>query len=423
MHQHHDPNGHHDGEPPEEPLDAANQSLADALRASFGILKGIMVVLVVLYLVSNIRSIESHEQALVLRLGRLLPGVHNPGLVWALPFPIDEIVPLPTKKSNTIKIDSHTFHRREKEVGKPLSYVTRGVNSGLNPSLDGALLTADTGLVHARWKVTYKIDDVASYVSHFAGKEIKAAEVLIRSLIETVGIQVATEFHADEVIRTRVDDVQREMVERIRQRLAQLNSGIAIEDIEMFEPTPPIQIRHAFDQTQQAENYYLKTVRDAKQEKTKILTETAGAGYEAIIRRLDDLERRDTPDHRAKLDAELAKAEGRAGEIIKDASAYMSVVIGQIEADVQEYRTLVPEYERNAALLIERLWEQARQQIYANPGVRKIYRPPGLREFRVMIGLDEDQERLEEEQRLQEQEFDIEKLRPPQYRIVGPDFD
>ena len=92
MHQH---AGHSDDHPhrrleaAEEPLDAANQSLSDALRASFRILKGIMMVLVLRYLFSNVRRIESHEQALLLRLGRLSPTVYGAGVVWAFPFPID----------------------------------------------------------------------------------------------------------------------------------------------------------------------------------------------------------------------------------------------------------------------------------------------------------------------------------------------
>ena len=104
----HDTHTHRNLEIAETPLDAANQSLADALRASFGVLKGIMVVLVVLYLISNVRSIDAHEEALTLRLGRLHDVVDRPGLVWAFPFPIDEIIPLPTKKSNDTLIASHT---------------------------------------------------------------------------------------------------------------------------------------------------------------------------------------------------------------------------------------------------------------------------------------------------------------------------
>ena len=112
MHQHDDDFAHRNPTVEERPLDAAGQSLADALRASFKILKGIMMVLVVLYLFSNAQCVQPHEQALVLRLGRLLPSVKDPGLVWAFPYPLDEIVPLPTNKINETLIDSHTFRRR-----------------------------------------------------------------------------------------------------------------------------------------------------------------------------------------------------------------------------------------------------------------------------------------------------------------------
>ena len=439
MQQDQDQHRHRDAELVEEPLDAAHQSLADALRASFSILKGIMAVLVILYLFSNVQCIGGHEQALVVRLGGLLPGVHEAGLVKALPFPIDEIVSLPTRKSNTLEVDSHTFHRRYNEVGKRLSFLSRGERSGLNPSLDGALLTADAGLVHVQWKVEYKIDDVSSYVSEMAeykiddvssyvsemeGEGIKAAKKLIKVFVETVGIQVASELIAEEVIRTRVDYVQGEMKRRINERLAEVNSGIRVEKVEMDELIPPLQVRAAFERTQRAENDKQKRIRHAEQERTKILSETAGAGYPRLIRVLNELEKSDSEELRAELDRLLEQeVEGRAGEMIKDASAYLSVVVGRMESDVEEYRTLVPEYERNAALLVERLWEQARDEIFASPGVIKLYRPAGLREFRVHIPLDPEQTRFDEEQRLHEKEFDASKLRPKRLRIVGPEYD
>ena len=228
-----DQHAHRNLEVPEEPLDEANQSLADALRSSFSILKGIMMVLIVLYLFSNVRKIEPHEQALCLRLGALLPGVHDPGLVWSFPFPIDEIVPLPTKKSNELLIDSHTFRRRRGEETMSLAFLSRSSSAGLDPALDGALLTADAGLVHTRWKVTYKIDDVGNFVSNFVGDEVEAAADLIRALIETVGIHVGSEMTAEELIRTRVDTVQSEMRRRINDRLTELDSGIMVTLVEM----------------------------------------------------------------------------------------------------------------------------------------------------------------------------------------------
>lgn len=413
----------------EAPLDAAGKSLADALRSSFGILKALMMVLVVLYLFSNVRSVESHEQALLLRMGRLLPGVHEAGLVWAFPFPIDEIVPLPTRKSNELRLDkSHTFARRPDEIGKPLSFISRGARSGLKPGLDGSLLTADGGLVHTEWKITYKMDDVSSYVSNIMGRKVEAAEDLLRILAETTGIHVALERTAEQMIRTQVDDVQGEMRQRINERLKALKSGITVSRVEMYNPTPPIPVRKAFDQTQRAENAKQKHVRDAEQKRTTILSEAAGAAYPKLIKLLDDIDAAtEEPQRLDALSAELDRMleediEGEVGRRIKDAGTYLSLIVGQMRSDVELYRALVPEFQHNPLLLINRLWEQTRQIIFASSGVTKIYRPSGT-EIRITVALDPEQARVDEERRLQKQEFDVSQLQPERLVPVGWEYD
>ncbi len=428
-HEHdHDPHGHRDPVGGEQPFDRANQSLSDALRASFRILKAIMLVLVILYLFSNVRTVGSHEQVLVLRMGKLLDKVHEAGLVPAFPFPIDQVVALPTRKSNDLTIQSHTFRRLEDEIGKPLTYVHRSMGEGLHPSLDGALLTADSGLVHVQWKVTYKFDDIVQYINLLAGEKVEAAERLIKTMVETVGIQVASELTAEEVIRTRVDYVQSEMKRRVKARLADLGSGIDVTLVEMYEPTPPVQIREVFDQTQMAENAKQRRIRDADQERIKILSEAAGAAHVRLVPLLERIDRAQAAGQTADVSTELERllereVEGKAGKMIKDAGAYHAIVVGRIQSDVELYRTLLPEYQRNPDLLIGRLWERTRQEIFDSPGVTKIYRPPGLRQMWVMIPLDPEQTRETEEERLRKKEFDPSKLRPEELRIIGPEFD
>lgn len=425
MHQHHDDHGHRNLTVTEQPLDAANQSLADALRASFKILKGIMMVLVVLYLFSNVRCIQPHEQALVLRLGALLPRVEKPGLVWAFPYPIDEVVPLPTNKSNVARIDSHSFHRRKGEETKPLNEISRRGNEGLNPVLDGALMTADGGLVHTRWNITYKIENVKDFVSNFVGDGTESAEELIRILVETTGIHVASEMTADEMVRTRLGEVQSEMLHRINKRLRALNSGIAVTSVEVFEPTPPLQIRKAFEKTLQYENLKRKRVNEAQQESNKILNRAAGIAHTRLLQTLDRIEAAEkngesTAKLRAELDEILTReAAGHAGQLIREASAYHEIVVGSMQSDVELYRTLVPEYERSPHLLIARLWEQTRQAIFDNPGVKKIYKPAGT-EIRLEIPLDPESARIEEELRLRQESFDPSKLRGPPQAVYLP---
>jgi regulator of protease activity HflC (stomatin/prohibitin superfamily) len=430
MHDH-DPCNHDHRDPgvSEEPLDAANQSLADALRSSFSILKGIMFIIVVLYLFSGVQSIKGHEQALVLRMGRLLPEVHEAGLVWALPFPIDQILVFPTRKSNEVTVASHTFFRRENEVGQPLSYISRSAERGLDPSLDGALLTADSGLVHVQWKVAYKIGDVGSYVSQMRGDRVEAAEGLIRTMVETSGVAIAAELTAEEMIRTRVESVQSEMKRRVNQRLSQLASGIVVERIDMFEPTPPIAVRRVFDDTQKAENAKQRRIRDAQQEHIKILSDVAGAAHSRVVRLLDRIQAGGTADQsvealRAELDLVLlTEVAGEAGEQIKKASAYHSIVVGRMQSDVDDYRAHLPEFRRAPHLLVNRLWEQTRREILEGEGVTKIYRPHGVSQFRLKISQDPEESRINEQRRIQEKEFDVKKLRPETYHPIGPEYD
>ena len=90
---------------------------------------------------------------------------------------------------------------------------------------------------------------------------------------------------------------------------------------------------------------------------------------------------------------------------------------------MDEYLTLVPEYERNAAVLIERLWERTRQYIFSQPGVATIYKPAKV-PMEVRISIDPKQSREADERRLQEKSqtgFNVERYQDMRLHPVGPD--
>ena len=82
--------------PPETPVDAGSQALAEALRSSFAIVKVVMVLLVLLFLASGFFTVGPQERAILLRFGRPVGEGENallmPGLHWSLPYPIDESI-------------------------------------------------------------------------------------------------------------------------------------------------------------------------------------------------------------------------------------------------------------------------------------------------------------------------------------------
>ena len=118
MHMHDDPGSrdHEDDGLAFEAMDAPSQSLADALRVSFRILKVVLIIVIVLYFGSGIQKLEQNEKALVLRLGRIQDKVEGPGgLVFTFPRPIDQLIKVPVTEKRTTILIRQDLHVKEGE--------------------------------------------------------------------------------------------------------------------------------------------------------------------------------------------------------------------------------------------------------------------------------------------------------------------
>ena len=154
--------------PAGEELDAASESLSEALKVSFVILKVIMIVLILAFLASGFETVDSDEQAIVLRFGKIRGAgedrLLDPGLHWILPYPIDEIIRIPVKTKVNLAVNSFWyFQTREDMLSDAKPRVRPGM--GLRPLLDGYCLTrsekgvgttagsdgSDYNIVHTKW--------------------------------------------------------------------------------------------------------------------------------------------------------------------------------------------------------------------------------------------------------------------------------
>ena len=80
------------------------RALNEALQSSFKVVRVIMVILAIAFLGSGITKIDNNKRALHLRFGEYIATL-NPGLVWAWPYPIDELVQIPVNENRTITSD------------------------------------------------------------------------------------------------------------------------------------------------------------------------------------------------------------------------------------------------------------------------------------------------------------------------------
>jgi regulator of protease activity HflC (stomatin/prohibitin superfamily) len=377
----------------EAPFDAANQSLADALRSAFRVLKTIMIVLIVLYMFSGFECVEEHQKAVVLRFGRLLTGEHQvrePGLSWAYPFPVDETLRVGVTAETLKFLDLHT----------PASETRFG---GLHPGRDGALLTGDKGLVHVKWSLVYRIADLPAFVAMVSDANDETSRNLVETLLQNAAVVSAAQFTAAEITQTRTDAFAKQVKRILNEELTRLGTGIEVTTVEIPSATPPGQTLAAFEAVTKAENQKDAQIQRAKQERNEILNQTAGRAHRELIEKLHELELAKAAGDQEQLaaldlqiDEILEKAPGEAGAMIREARAEYTETIQRLRGDVEEYESLLTEYRTTPRLLIDRLWHDTRRRLLTNPGVTKYYLPPGKKELRLLIYPDPEDRRLDE---------------------------
>ncbi len=383
-------------------LDAASQSLADALRATFRILKAVMVLLVIAFLFSGLIRVDENEEAIVLRFGRPTAGVRHPGLSLAWPFPIDETIRLPVNEHKTLSLNMLHWPASERTP------------RGLDPVRDGALLTGDRGLVHVKWTLTYKIKDIEDFVNTLAdsgvGQETRI-ESLLANLLEHAAVLEAAGMTALDIYPRHPEELAKRVRARLIASLDSIESGLDIVALDIHESTVPGPARQAFLDVTKQQSTRQKLIRDAQKKASDTLNGAAGAAHEmllAVLDRLDAAKNRGDAEATAAIQDEIDqllehRVSGEAGAMIAVANAFYAQTVHAIRADLHEYEILLPEYRRSPDLLTTRLWQETKGRALARTGVTKVFLPPGKKEIRITIGPDPLQKKLDERARLLEE--------------------
>lgn len=406
----HDHGQGHAHDVPSQDLDPAQQSLHDALRVSFGVLKIAMLIVVVLYLFSGFFSVRQQEVAVRLRFGQIVgePGkqeIPPGGPHFALPFPLEQVIRIPT---NVQQLDFSTefwFRIRPEEVGFTLDELSqRGslTSAPLNPELDGSLVTGDANIVHARWSLSYKVNDAVRYLRNIGDSSL--AQQVVRSAAESGIVRAAARLTADEIIKGQID--REAAIRDIQASLDAIEAGISVEQIAIFQPTPPVAVRDAFQAVTRAESEKARAIEKALQDRATILGETAGEAYGPILAMIRDYERilatgdaKEIASQEEKIDAALGALRveselgsvpisGRVAQVINDAISYRASIDAKVRADADNFRTYYNEYKDRPArrrIIIDRLWQEAKAVILTGD-IETLYVPPG----RAWIKLNRD---------------------------------
>jgi len=434
-HDHHDhdhgPQGH------AEVFDPANQSLAEALRKSFWVLKLLMVILVALYLLSGWFSVKPGEEGFVLRYGRIVGtgeaeryqgAVKGPGWHWSWPYPFEQWQTVSTQE-RTIPVDFvYLMTQAEKVTGK-LEYK---YDNRLSPARDNYLITGDVNIIHATLQIKYRITDSVDYITHVhpmpGVKQVDVTEpykdypeyTLLSDLARNAVVEAAAAQAALKIRGTGQNEFLQAVGTCLDGKIRALAAagtpiGITVDpaggvlagksgSVEAI--FPPRQVQADFDAVIAAENEKSKSITAAEAAAQGVLTEAAGDSHPDLAKAIDDeftaflaltaAESANRPEvgplkealarNRGAVERLLDSATGKVQATVKTARIFRDRVVAEARADQDRLLQLKPEFDRDKSIVLSRLRDEMFAEALDNEKVTKWYLPDLSGLIRLDIG-------------------------------------
>ncbi len=335
---------------PEVIEEAGSRALAEALRSSFVIVKILMVALVVLFFFSGIFTVPSQEKAIILRFGRPVGDtpdeqLRGPGLHWAFPSPIDEVVRIPISEVQTVTSKAGWFQTTpEQEAAGGMTGTDQPSSSTLNPAVDGYTITGDGNIVHARATVRYRVSEPLNFILNF----MNASNVL-QNAVDNALFYVSSTVTVEQATRTAIGDYQLAVERRVRDLVDKQKLGVEIVDCRV-RITPPLQVKQIFEMVSQS-----------------------------------DIERRKTNDMaQAEAIGIRSTAQGQAAAIINQGKTEANRLVQLVAAEARYFKEQLPYYEANPDMFKARLQAEAMGRILNNVK-EKVFALPEGAELRVLL--------------------------------------
>ncbi|MBO0695214.1 MAG: protease modulator HflK, partial [Verrucomicrobia bacterium] len=236
-------------------------AILSALRSSIRILRWGMLVLVLIYLCSGITVIGPNERGLILRFGRALPKSVPPGLLFAFPAPIDEVVRLPAKSVQEVVL----------EAWKPNDDSWR---DSLHPVSDPYTITGDVNIIRARFSVRFQVADPIAYEFGAGDRENLRDAICYQS-----ACHVLAGMSVDDVLTTRRDFIGQESMRLAQAELDRLGLGIQLLAFETREINPPASVLPAFQDVVSAKVEAKTLVEPARSRHASLIPEANAEAY------------------------------------------------------------------------------------------------------------------------------------------------
>jgi len=301
-------------------------AILEDLRGAFKHLKNLCRVCIIgtilVWALSGFYIVQSDEQGVVTRFGKIVKKAVPPGIHYHLPWPMEKVDKPKIRKINRVSIGYMDKKGKEKE-GTDSVIIQR--------------LTGDINIINMRILLQYSIKDAPNYLFKTENPDylVKvAAEAAITEIVGTLAV--------DEVLTIGKLKIQNKTQKIVQEFLDSYGCGIQVLTANLQEIHPPKDVIKSF-----------KDVINAHADMDKFISE-AHSSKNIII----------------------PKARGEAVSLIKSAEAYRENKINRATGDSSRFLAVLEAYQKAPRVNRDRLYLETMEKI--GPKMRKYIISPGL---------------------------------------------
>src|SRR6516165_2046066 len=279
------------------------------------------VLLLALLLLTSYYTVGADSQGVVLRFGKFLTTV-EPGLHFKLPFWIDQVTVLPTRRQLKLEFGFTTP-----------GPITNPIQPSEEPDEEKSMVTGDLNAALVEWVVQYRIEDPRQYLF-----EVRNPGETLRDLSEAAMREVVGDRTVDELITIGRQDIEIEALTRMQELSKRYHLGIRVDQVQLKNVNPPRQVQASFNE-----------VNKAQQDRENAIN-VANGEYNRVV----------------------PKAKGQADETIRAAEGYRFKRVNEAEGDVAAFSAVLQQYVKAPDVTRTRLYLETMEDVLPETGPKII---------------------------------------------------
>jgi membrane protease subunit HflK len=274
-------------------------------RIPIRVIASIVAIILLIALVwTSCYTVQAESEGVVLRFGKFLKTV-EPGLHFKLPFSVDHVTVLPTRRQ--LKLE--------------FGFVTSGYTNPFQPGKDAqeerSMVTGDLNAALVEWVVQYRIEDPKQYLF-----DVRNPDQTLRDLSEAAMREVIGDRTVDEVITIGRQDIEISALARMQELAKRYMLGIRVDQVQLKNVNPPAEVQASFNE-----------VNKAQQDRENAINIANGDYNEAVPR-----------------------ARGQADQMIRAAEGYRFKRVNEAQGDVASFNAILAEYVKAPEITRTRLY-------------------------------------------------------------------